>query len=102
MLVMRTLEGRANTLSRFPCGNQAIGFHHSALAAYTRFASMGLSHGLVFDANTLKVGEYMTRWLSDSVRGTGLNLRPRWRTVPMMLVVGKPGKAKMCRVAQSG
>ncbi len=26
--------------------------------------------GLVFDAGTLKVGEYMTRWLLDSVKGT--------------------------------
>jgi hypothetical protein len=26
--------------------------------------------GLVFDADSLKVGEYMTRWLSDAVEGT--------------------------------
>ncbi len=26
--------------------------------------------GLTFDAGSLTLGEYMTRWLSDSVRGT--------------------------------
>jgi integrase len=28
------------------------------------------AHGLVFDAGSLTIGEYLTRWLEDSVRGT--------------------------------
>ena len=43
--------------------------------------------GLVFDAGSTTTGEYLTRWLSDSVRGTvqGSTYRSYGRVVAMVI-----------------
>jgi integrase len=55
--------------------------------------------GLVFDAGSTTVGEYLTRWLSDSVRGTvqGSTYRSYGRVVDGHLVPGV-GRVKLAKL----
>ena len=55
--------------------------------------------GLVFDAGSTTTGEYLTRWLSDSVRGTvqGSTYRSYGRVVDGHLVPGV-GRVKLAKL----
>src|SRR5919107_4641392 len=55
--------------------------------------------GLVFDAGSTTTGEYLTRWLSDSVRGTvqGSTYRSYGRVVDGHLVPGV-GRMKLAKL----
>lgn len=52
--------------------------------------------GLVFDADNLKVGEYLTRWLSDAVRGTvRRSTFARYEEVSRLHIIPVLGRVKL-------
>ncbi len=55
MLVVRTVEGRANVLGQLLGAEQPIGFHHPLRLPCTHLGSIGFSHGLCLGSRQLMI-----------------------------------------------